>query len=84
MSLQKHHKRNEIWLVSKGSCEVNSAISPEKKVKTTKLQKFDYHIVPLGQWHQICNPFSKAVHIIEIQYGEECLEEDIERFSNNN
>ncbi len=82
MSFQKHLKRNEIWLVSEGTCEVSSAlVNPEKKLKKIKLNKFDYHIVPLGQWHQISNPFNKTAHIIEIQYGEECIEEDIERFS---
>ena len=33
---------------------------------------------------QICNPFDKTAHIIEIQYGEECREEDIERYFSNN
>ena len=85
MSFQKHLKRNEIWLVSEGSCEVNSAIeNPERKLKTLKLNKFDHHIVPVGQWHQICNPFNETAHIIEIQYGEECKEADIERYFANN
>ena len=80
MSLQKHLKRNEIWLVSEGSCKVNSAITRnDKKLKTVSLNKFDYHIVPLGQWHQICNPFDTTAHIIEIQYGDECIEDDIVR-----
>jgi mannose-6-phosphate isomerase-like protein (cupin superfamily) len=40
--------------------------------------------VPVGQWHQISNPFDKIARIIEIQYGEECKEEDIERYFTNN
>ncbi|MDC1149847.1 phosphomannose isomerase type II C-terminal cupin domain, partial [Gammaproteobacteria bacterium] len=85
MSFQKHLKRNEIWLVSEGSCEVNSAINdPEQEVKKILLNKFDHHIVPVEQWHQICNPFDKTAHIIEIQYGEECKEDDIERYIKNN
>ena len=28
---------------------------------------------------QIINPFKEPVHIIEIQYGEECIENDIQR-----
>ena len=85
MSFQRHLKRNEIWLVSEGSCEVNSAIKDlEKGLKKIILNKFDYHIVPVEQWHQICNPFDKVAHIIEIQYGEECKEEDIERYFKNN
>ena len=30
-------------------------------------------------WHQIINPFDEPCHIIEIQYGRETSEEDIER-----
>lgn len=79
MSFQKHFKRNEIWLVSKGSCIINySKTDPENK-KNLQLNKHDFHIVSLGEWHQITNPFKKACHIIEIQYGKECIEEDIQR-----
>ena len=80
MSFQKHFQRNEIWLVSKGSCIVNfSKDVPENKQKIT-LNKFDHYFVPLGEWHQITNPFDEACHLIEIQYGEACIEDDIERF----
>lgn len=80
MSFQRHLKRNEIWLVSEGECEVIS--SKEKTPENSKkvvLNKFDHFIVSLGEWHQIINPYKKQVHIIEIQYGDECIEDDIER-----
>ena len=32
-----------------------------------------------GEWHQIINPYLEACHIVEIQYGDETLESDIER-----
>ena len=79
MSFQKHFKRNEIWMVSIGSCIVNySKDNPDNK-KSIQLNKFDHYIVPLGEWHQITNPFNETCHLIEIQYGEQCIEEDIER-----
>jgi cytidyltransferase-like protein len=79
MSFQKHFKRHEIWLVSQGSCVVNySKDSPENREHAT-LNKFDKYIVPLGEWHQITNPFEETCRIIEIQYGEEVVEDDIER-----
>ena len=79
MSFQKHFKRHEIWLVSQGSCVVNySKDSPENR-KNVTLNKFDKYIVPLGEWHQITNPFNETCRIIEIQYGEEVVEDDIER-----
>tara|TARA_X000000950_G_scaffold91133_1_gene114649 strand:- start:235 stop:1008 length:774 start_codon:yes stop_codon:yes gene_type:complete len=79
MSFQKHFKRSEIWLVSKGSCIVNySKDSPDNK-KNIQLNKFDHYLIPVGEWHQITNPFKETCHLIEIQYGKECLEDDIER-----
>ena len=80
MSFQKHLKRNEIWLISEGSCIVNIAkTEPDKENKKLKLKKYDHLIIPLGHWHQITNPYKKAAHIIEIQYGERCEETDIKR-----
>jgi len=81
MSFQRHQKRNEIWLVSKGSCEVfYSKDNPNSKLKKT-LNKFDKLVISKGDWHQIVNPFDKDCHIIEIQYGDSVIEEDIERLS---
>lgn len=80
ISFQRHFKRNEIWLVISGRCYVaysnNNNLDDIKKII---LNKFDYYIVKAKDWHQIINPFKEPVHIIEIQYGDECIEEDIER-----
>tara|TARA_X000000368_G_scaffold418978_1_gene421206 strand:+ start:1602 stop:2375 length:774 start_codon:yes stop_codon:yes gene_type:complete len=79
MSFQKHFKRHEIWLVSKGSCIVNYSKDDPNNKENVQLNKFDHYLVPLGEWHQITNPFDEACHLIEIQYGEACVEDDIER-----
>ena len=79
MSFQKHFKRHEIWLVSQGSCVVNYSKEKPENRKNVTLNKFDKYIVPLGEWHQITNPFDETCRIIEIQYGEEVVEDDIER-----
>ena len=79
MSFQKHFKRSEIWMVSKGSCVVNFSKDDPDKKENIQLNKFDHYLVPVGDWHQITNPFKEACHLIEIQYGEKCIEEDIER-----
>ena len=79
MSFQKHFKRNEIWMVSKGSCIVNYSKDDPDNKKSIQLNRFDHYLVPLGDWHQITNPFKETCHLIEIQYGEACIEEDIER-----
>lgn len=79
MSFQKHFKRNELWLVSKGSCIVNYSKDLPDNKKNIQLNKFDHYLVPVGEWHQITNPFDEKCHLIEIQYGEECVEDDIKR-----
>ena len=79
MSFQKHFKRHEIWLVSKGSCIVNYSKDDPNNKENVQLNKFDHYLVPLGEWHQITNPFDETCHLIEIQYGEACVEDDIER-----
>tara|TARA_A100001015_G_scaffold108310_1_gene120108 strand:+ start:24 stop:794 length:771 start_codon:yes stop_codon:yes gene_type:complete len=79
MSFQKHFKRSEIWLVSKGSCIVNYSKDEPDNKHNIKLNKFDHYLVPVGEWHQITNPFQETCHLIEIQYGDECIEDDIER-----
>ena len=79
MSFQRHFKRHEIWMVSKGSCVVYYSKDDPKNKKNVQLNKFDHYLVPLGEWHQITNPFNKTCHLIEIQYGEKCVEDDIER-----
>ena len=79
MSFQKHFKRSEIWLVSSGSCIVNYSKDDPNNKKSIQLNKFDHYLVPVTEWHQITNPFDKACHLIEIQYGSACVEDDIER-----
>jgi mannose-1-phosphate guanylyltransferase/mannose-1-phosphate guanylyltransferase/mannose-6-phosphate isomerase len=80
ISFQRHFKRSEIWLVSEGACYVAYAHKNNiNEIQKIKLNKFDSYHVPAGKWHQIVNPYSKPLHIIEIQYGDECVESDIER-----
>jgi len=31
------------------------------------------------EWHQLTNPYDQPLKLVEIQYGEQCVEEDIER-----
>ena len=80
ISFQRHFKRNEIWLVSEGACYVAYANKNNTDdIKKIKLNKYDHYVVNAEEWHQIINPFKEPVHLIEIQYGDECKEEDIER-----
>ncbi len=81
MSFQRHFGRSEIWFISKGSCEVNYSNNSPDKTKKVKLNLHDHFFVPMKSWHQIINPNDIPCHIIEIQYGSEINENDIERLS---
>lgn len=81
MSLQRHSKRSEIWLVSQGKCLVNYSKESPDKIKEIILDKHHSIHIELGDWHQITNPYDEICKIIEIQYGQETIEEDIERHS---
>ena len=73
LSMQKHKYRNEVWFVAKGSGKVKS------DCETRALAKFNEYVVEQNSWHQLINDTDEPLHIIEIQYGEKCVEEDIER-----
>ena len=81
MSLQKHFKRSEIWLVSSGKCLINYSKDSPETIEEIILKKHDSIHINLGDWHQITNPYDEICKIIEIQYGEQTVEEDIERHS---
>ena len=79
LSMQKHFKRNEYWIVSSGSCIVKSMLENGYALPAKQLEVHDDYRIETGQWHQLTNPFAHPCKIVEIQYGESCIEEDIER-----
>jgi cytidyltransferase-like protein len=80
LSMQRHDKRAEFWFVAEGeatvytvdphSTEYDLMASPAKHQATW---------IKLNEWHQLCNETDQPLKLIEIQYGEDCIEEDIER-----
>ncbi len=74
LSLQKHAKRAEHWVVVKGVAEV---ICNDKKI-TLKENESTY--IPLGHTHRLLNPGKDVLEIIEVQSGNYLGEDDIERF----
>ncbi len=78
LSMQKHFRRAEIWFVSEGVATLYTLDYNDEQVKNTYVQFKTIHI-PIGGWHKLANETEKPLKIIEIQYGFECVEEDIER-----
>jgi cytidyltransferase-like protein len=79
LSMQKHFKRNEYWLVTEGMCDVASMMPNGYQLPNKTLAKHSAHNILCGDWHRLSNPYNEPCRIVEIQYGQECIEEDIER-----
>jgi cytidyltransferase-like protein len=79
LSMQRHSYRSEYWIVQDGTAIVNSQTSGGYTLPPKTLNKYDEHHVPILEWHQLTNPYDVPLKIVEIQYGEHCVEEDIER-----
>ena len=79
LSMQRHKLRAEYWIVSEGIAVVNSHMAGGYHLPAKTLKKHEEYKVPVADWHQLTNPFDIPVKIVEIQYGEQCIEEDIER-----
>ena len=80
ISYQRHFLRSEIWFVSHGKCTVRHSQGTATSYTMHNLREDDVFTVRANEWHQIDNPYSEPCKIIEIQYGEETDEDDIERY----
>ena len=79
LSMQRHNLRAEYWIVSEGQAAVNRATPLDFELAPAVLDKHDQLHVAVQEWHQLTNPYEHPLKIVEIQYGEQCIEEDIER-----
>lgn len=73
LSMQRHQYRNEIWYVSHGTGAV--VLNGDR----IDLKKGDFVTIGVTDWHQLVNDSLDELRIVEIQHGENCYEEDIER-----
>ena len=74
LSLQKHYKRAEHWVVVKGTATATNG----QKVLT--LKKGDSTYIPVGVRHMLENKTDTTLEIIEVQSGSYLGEDDIIRF----
>ncbi len=77
LSLQKHSKRAEHWVVVKGTAKVT------KGDKDMILNENESTFIPLGELHRLSNPKKIPLEIIEVQSGNYLGEDDIERIDDN-
>ena len=74
LSLQKHHKRAEHWVIVSGTA---TAINGDKILT---LQEGESTFIPIGVTHSLENQGNLPLEIIEIQSGTYLGEDDIVRF----
>ncbi|CAB4241837.1 Cytidyltransferase-like domain [uncultured Caudovirales phage] len=81
LSLQRHKNRNEFWHVVEGRCNVVLTMSSGYAMPPRTLTVHDRVDIMANEWHRLHNPYNTPCKIVEIQFGTECVEEDIERKS---
>tara|TARA_R110000868_G_scaffold213774_4_gene463907 strand:- start:434 stop:1207 length:774 start_codon:yes stop_codon:yes gene_type:complete len=80
LSMQRHQERSEHWFIAEGTATVYTINTSSTDVETLGVynQHESLHI-PVGTWHQLANEHNTDLKLVEIQYGTNCVEEDIER-----
>lgn len=80
LSMQRHAARSEYWLVSSGTATVMTLDTASTDAEPlAELHRHQGLHIDRGQWHQLVNEDPSPLRVIEIQYGNQCQEEDIER-----
>lgn len=77
LSMQRHKQRSEHWYILDGQCDIITEHNGIQN-KITKQIHETYNIGKLV-WHQCQNNYNQPCKILEVQFGELCIEEDIER-----
>jgi cytidyltransferase-like protein len=78
LSDQRHFLRSEHWYVLKGSCSLRTEYKNiTQQIDLTELTSG--YVIGKEVWHKVTNNTENFCHILEVQYGEQCVENDIER-----
>lgn len=80
LSMQRHEHRAEFWFVAEGEATVYTVDPYSTDYDLLASPARHQHTwIRLNEWHQLCNETNEPLKLIEIQYGDNCVEEDIER-----
>ena len=78
LSDQRHFKRSEDWTILEGVVDMQTEWNGNIHSVTLTPESVTYNI-GTEVWHKPSNPGLENAHILEVQRGSECIEEDIER-----
>ena len=79
LSMQRHQHRYEHWFVTEGTATINTLDTDNNTVMKNFVMKNMQTYIGREEWHQLVNKSDTPLKVIEIQCGEQCTEEDIER-----
>lgn len=79
LSMQRHQDRAEFWLVDSGCATVYTLNQSTDLELQGRYNRHEYLHIATHQWHQLVNEDANPLKIVEIQYGKQCEENDIER-----
>ena len=79
LSMQRHRYRYEHWFVTEGTATINTLDADGKTVMKNFVMKNMQTYIGKEEWHQLVNKSDTLLKVIEIQFGDRCVEEDIER-----
>jgi mannose-1-phosphate guanylyltransferase/mannose-6-phosphate isomerase len=77
LSLQRHRKRAEQWIVASGEALVTLG------QRQLRLAARGYVDIPAGEIHRLENPAAEPLRVIEVQLGAYLGEDDIERLADD-
>ena len=78
LSDQKHEHRNEHWYVIAGDINIELEDAEGWRI-FRRLSEHSNYVIHSNTWHKVKCISNEPAHIIEIQYGTKCIEEDIQR-----
>lgn len=78
-SCHKHDRRSESWFVAEGEGELWTGDMVDQQTIISMSQHQTYG-APVRLWHMITNTGKTPLRLVEIQYGDLCIEEDITRW----
>ena len=84
LSDQRHFYRNEHWYILEGMLKIELEHGDIIQTnigrdETIVLKEHQTYVIHKEDWHRAYNPFDEPCHVLEVQYGDQCIEEDIER-----
>lgn len=77
LSMQRHRHRSENWYVLKGTCVIQTNYNNRDEKVTVDTNRS--YTINQNVWHKGINNTQEHCHILEVQFGDKCIEQDIER-----